>query len=51
MEMSSRASNPDVTVSLLQAIQVELTLLRSELKEKNKKIEILEKIERCIKWI
>ena len=43
MELSSTASNPDVTVSLLQAIQIEPTLLPSELKEKDKKIEILKK--------
>ena len=52
MELSSTASNPDVTVSLLQAIQSEPTPLRSELKEKDKKIEILEeKIKRYIKRI
>ena len=42
MELSSTASNPDVTVSLLQAIQGELILFRSELIEKDK-IELLEK--------
>ena len=43
MELSSAASNSDLTVSLFRAVQCELTLLRSELKEKDQKIEILEK--------
>ena len=44
MELSSTASNSDVTVNIVQAIQGELTLLCSELKEKkNKKPEILDK--------
>ena len=43
MELSSAASNPDVTVSLLQATQGQITLLRSEIKEKDKKFKILEK--------
>ena len=34
MELSSAASNSDVTVSLFQALQCELTLLRSELRKR-----------------
>ena len=44
MELSFTASNLDITVSLMRAIQGDLTLLCSELKKKTRKLKYCKKI-------